>query len=166
MITRERLVELVLYDPITGKFVWRFSRQGHIKQGKEAGGFDERGYVTITLDNEYYLAHRLAWFWVYNRWPSEIDHANMNRADNRIDNLREATRSDNLHNGHVRRHNTHGTKGITKYKYNGKWNGRWVAQIQRNKKQHYLGTFATAKEAHEAYCQAAQKYFGEFARTE
>lgn len=165
-LKRGRLIDLVLYDPITGKFVWRHSVKGHIKQGEPAGSIDPRGYWSMRIDNEWYAGHRLAWLWVYGRWPSgEIDHINMNRADNRIDNLREATRSQNLHNGPARSHNSHGTKGITKLKYNGKWNGRWVAQIQRNKKQHYLGTFATAEEAHQAYRAAAEKFYGQFARS-
>jgi hypothetical protein len=115
----------------------------------------------MRLDNRYYLAHRLAWFWVYGRWPSgELDHANRIRNDNRIANLRQATRGEQRHNSKTNSNNSHGARGIYRY-YN-----RWVAQIRHNKKQHYLGTFATAQQAREAYSKAAASLFGEFARTE
>jgi len=161
MITRERLIELVLYDPIEGRFVWRFSIKGHVKQGQLAGSWDTHGYWVIGLDGQNYLAHRLAWLWVYGRWPTgELDHINSRRDDNRINNLRQATRSQQRHNAPINKNTKNGFKGVTMLP-----SGHWMAQIQRNKQQHYLGTFATAKEAHEAYCKAAEKYFGEFART-
>ena len=167
MITREKLVELLLYNPITGEFFWRFSIKGHIKKGNRAGSKDRRGYWMINLDNKYYLQHRLAWFYIYNRWPQgEIDHINLQRDDNRIDNLREATHGQNQHNSKSYKNNSHGVKGITKHKYKGVWTGQWVASIQRNKKHYYLGIFNSAKDAHAAYCKAAETFYGEFARTQ
>lgn len=166
-LTRAQLVDTVLYDPIDGRFVWRYSRRGCVKQETEAGSLDPRGYLVIGINGRGYFAHRLAWLWVYGTWPKEeIDHINMIRDDNRLVNLRDATRSQNLHNGRSRKNNTHGTKGISKHKYKGKWTGQWVAQIQRNKIHHYLGLFSSKKEAMAAYRTAAESFYGEFARTE
>jgi hypothetical protein len=162
-ITRERLIELVLYNPIDGSFVWRYSRGGHIKQGEPAGFPHYSGYITLKLDGKMYQAHRLAWLWVYGRWPKEeIDHENLNRADNKINNLREATHSQNQHNTSAYKNNSTGMKGVTYLKQNKKW----MAQIQRNKQNYYLGVYNTPEEAHVAYKTAAKEFFGEFARTE
>lgn len=162
MITRDRLIELLLYDPITGKFVWRYSDGGHIKQYETAGSMSQQGYWTIRLDGQEYQAGRLAWLYFYGEWPkSFIDHQDLNRSNNQINNLRDATNGENRHNSRAPKSNRHGIKGITPLK-----SGRWVAQIQRDKKQYYLGSFATAAEAHEAYCKAAKEFFGKFARTE
>ena len=163
MITRDRLTQLVLYNPINGQFVWRRSISGHIKQGCFAGSLNRQGYWTLRLDTEYYLAHRVAWFWVYGEWPKgEIDHINSNRQDNRIDNLRDVTRSINQHNGRPYRNNKSKLKGVTYLKARRKW----MAQIQRDKKHYYLGLYDTKEEAHAAYCAGAARHYGKFARTE
>jgi hypothetical protein len=163
MIDRSRLTELLLYNPMNGNFHWRYSISGHIKQGKRAGTKDQKGYWSIRIDNKYYLQHRLAWFYVYNKWPDlEIDHINLKRHDNRIDNLREADHGQNQHNGKAYKTNKSGLKGVTYLKANRKW----MAQIQRNKKHYYLGLYKTKEEASIAYKQAAQKFFGQFARSE
>lgn len=159
-ITRKRLIELVLYDPISGRFEWRYSRGGHIKQAEPSYTIDARGYAVMSLDGQWYAAHRIAWLWVYAKWPKgDLDHANMVRRDNRINNLREATRGQNRHNSRPSKDNKSGTKGVTQLP-----SGRWMAQIQRNKKHHYLGVFDSKELAAWAYLQAAEKYFGEFAR--
>lgn len=82
--------------------------------------------------------------------------------DNRSDNLRLCTVSQNLANAKLPIHSTSGLKGVTFDKVNRKWRG----QIMVNKKHKCLGRFATKEEAHAAYCEAAKKYFGEFARFE
>jgi hypothetical protein len=163
VINRERLIQLVLYDPITGRFVWRYSIRGHIKQGYEAGCLDQRGYWVLSLDGNHYLAHRVAWFWVYNEWPKgEIGHINLERSDNRIDNLRDVSHSINQHNGRPYKNNKSKLKGVTYLKAKKKW----MAQIQRDKKHFYLGLYKTAQKAHCAYCRAAEKHYGKFARTQ
>lgn len=92
-------------------------------------------------------------------WPADmIDHKNRDRTDNRWENLREATRSQN--NANRRASSTHGFKGAT---FNRR-QGRWMAQTKVNGKRVYLGYYDTPEEAHAAYVAAAERYFGEFAR--
>ena len=71
----------------------RDQRAGTTSHGKRGG------YRKITIDGKVYSAARLAWFYKTGRWPDpEIDHINRIRDDNRWENLREATRADNLAN--------------------------------------------------------------------
>jgi hypothetical protein len=90
-----------------------------------------------------------------------IDHKDGNGLNNCRSNLRYATHGQNTANGLHRNRRTPGLKGTQQTKY-----GRWVAFIQHNKKNHYLGTFDTTEEAHAAYREAALRLHGDFARFE
>lgn len=159
MLTVDRLRELLDYDPETGVFVWRVDK-GRSKKGKAAGYIDRRGYRKITIDGAVYAAHRLAWFYVHGEWPGELDHINLNKVDNRIDNLREATRTQNYANRPALRISASGVKGVSWHKKTGKW----VAQISASHRKYHLGLFETKGEAAKAYEEAARRHFGEFAR--
>ncbi len=149
-------VERLLYDKETGIFVWRDSG----KIAGSSGGFRLR-YTVIGLDGKSYLAHRLAWFYVYDRWPTkQIDHIDGNGKNNAITNLREATASENQGNRRANRANGLGVKGVRKY-YN-----KFQARIFCNGKDRYLGLFSTIDEAQEAYLTAAKLQFGDFSRGE
>lgn len=90
----------------------------------------------------------------------EVDHREPERTlDNRRSNLRICTRSDNNCNRGTRRDNSSGYKGVSPGQ-----RGGWVAQIMKHKKQYNLGTFQTKEEAYAAYCEAAMRLHGEFAR--
>ena len=92
------LNEILDYDPKTGEFVWKVRVNSKVPKGSIAGADHNKGYVHITIKGKKYLAHRLAWFSINKYWPTYIDHINGNRKDNRIENLREVTCSENLHN--------------------------------------------------------------------
>jgi hypothetical protein len=91
----------------------------------------------------------------------QIDHIHGNKLDNRKSQLRFATNSQNNHNQGVRANNTSGFKGVTWHTLQNKWN----AKIRLNNKLVHLGSFTTAEAAHQAYCEAANRMHGEFART-
>jgi hypothetical protein len=151
-ITIDRLRHLVNYDPETGVFTWNAKRRKCTPGGK-AGCRMKNGYDVIRLDNALHLAHRLAWFYVTGKWPSDqIDHVNGDRADNRFVNLREATNIENAHNRQRRRSNKSGYTGVRAE------NKRWLAEIKVNYKPIRLGLFDTPEEAHQAYLAARQKY--------
>lgn len=162
-LTVERLKELLNYDPDTGEFRWKVRRGGKAVAGSVAGGLKSGGYIYIRVDKKHYPAHRLAWLCIEGRWPQdELDHTNLVKSDNRRENLREATRTENNWNRPRRSNNTSGYKGVSYFKRNDKWR----AQIKVNGKVLHLGYFDTAEEAAEAYARAAKLYFGEFARYE
>jgi hypothetical protein len=159
MTTQERLKELLSYDPETGVFTRLVGRSGpNARAGDVAGCDNGQGYIRIYIDGRPYKAHRLAWFYMHGVWPSEMDHRNGNRSDNRIANLREVTRAENKANFSAYRNNTSGYPGVSS------WNGRWKAQIQKDGKKEFLGYHSTPEAARDAYVAAAQRLFGEFMR--
>jgi len=163
MLTAKRLQEVLHYDPITGLFTWQiYNSPGQRQLGKVAGTFTEKGYRAITVDFKRYMAHRLAWFYMTGKWPTFfIDHENCIFDDNRFCNLREATKSQNGANARLYKTSSSGLKGASRHKRTGLWHGR----ITHQGRLIFLGCFQTATEAHVAYCQAAIKLNGEFART-
>jgi hypothetical protein len=158
-LSHERLTELLHYDQETGIFRWAKRTSNRVKVGDRAGEIDRHGHRMISIDGWRYMAHRLAWFYVYGRWPfPEIDHKNLSKDDNRIDNLRESTRAQNGMNRRAYGKRT-GLKGVQP---NGK-NG-YMAVISVNRKTVYLGTFRTPEQANAAYLQAALIHNKEFTR--
>ncbi len=159
-VTADRLRELLSYDPSTGLFTWLLSTGNRAPVGAVAGSVG-KGYVDIRIDQRLYKAHRLAWLYMTGEWPEQqIDHRDLNRANNRWDNLRVATNSQNHANTRAQSNNRSGFKGVSWSKAANKW----MAQIVRDRCHTYLGLFDTPEDAHAAYCVAAERLFGEFAR--
>ncbi len=92
-----------------------------------------------------------------------VDHINGDKLDNRRENLRLATSSENAFNCDLPAHNTTGYKGVYRNTYQS-GPKPWQAAITVNRKKIYLGSYATAVEAARAYQQAACQYAGEFYR--
>jgi hypothetical protein len=161
-LAHKRLKELLFYDPETGLFTRLVRTSNNIKIGDVAGTKLNTGYISISIDGQYCLAHRLAWFYINGAWPKDqIDHINLDRADNRIANLREASNGQNMANGSKRADNKSGAKGVC-------WcpkRKKWRASLQLNSKHVYLGRYSTLEEAAAAYRKAATEYRGEYART-
>lgn len=160
-LTYERLKEVIHYNRQTGVFRWKVFKGATAPQGREAGSLSsDTGYRLIRVDGRLYGAHRLAWFYTSGTWPiHQIDHINGNRADNRLENLRQATVSENRVNRPMPASNRVGLKGVSRNPPG------WMARIKMNGVVHHLGTFPTPEEAHAAYCTAAALIHGEFART-
>lgn len=148
------------FDYRDGSLVWRNYRAHNARKGDVAGYVKDNGYLYVSLTGGRYLVHRLVFLMHHGYLPEQVDHINMDRLDNRIENLRAASSSQNKHNTKKRSNNTSGYKGA----YWDKKAGKWKAMICKNYKQIWLGHYATAEEAAEAYRKAAELYHGEFAR--
>jgi hypothetical protein len=161
-ITPERLRELLDYDPETGEFTWRVTRNHNARHGQRAGSTHGKGYWGIAIDGRKYQAHRLAFLHIFGKWPDgDLDHANGVRTDNRIANLRLATRSQNAANRRCSRRNiSSGFKGV----HFEPQTGQYRARIGKHGKSQHLGLFRTAADAHAAYCAAAREVHGAFWR--
>lgn len=166
-LTQQQAQAAFHYDPETGVFTWRH-RPDMLREwntrfaGKRAGATMAHGYIMLRLNDSPYLAHRVAWLYVHGVWPAhQIDHINMVRGDNRMANLREATDAQNSMNRRTQSNNRSGYKGAKFHKHSGLWHAR----ISAGGRVHSLGYFRTAKEAGEAYADAAKRLHGEFART-
>lgn len=156
MITQEDLLDNLVYDADTGNFTWK-KQNGPKIAGQPAGYPHGEGYVCVGFRGETHLAHRLAWLYMTGRWPAnDVDHVNGDRSDNRWENLREATRSENLRNQKVRTNSKSGYKGIT-------WDAerrKWLVQVDHK----YVGRFACLEDAVEASKDYRRSYHGDFAR--
>lgn len=155
-LTQERLKELLHYDPETGEFTWLVDHC-RVRIGCRAGTKAKDDYVHITVDKHRTLAHRLAWLYMTGRWPNGIiDHANLNKSDNRFCNLREATFQQNNVNRKAKA--ASGYKGVCRV------GSRWKAMIWAGGTSRHLGYFDSAEDAHLAYVEASKKTHGEFSR--
>lgn len=146
------------YNPDTGVFIWlKTSGKGY--RGLPAGTKTPKGYITIRVRGRMILAHRLAWWFQYGRFPKQyIDHINGIGTDNRILNLREASNAQNLANRGPQRNSSSGIKGVY-------WFAPqqcWKAQIVVNRQNIFLGYFNSKEEAAIARHDAEKKYHGEF----
>jgi hypothetical protein len=161
MITAEELRKYVNYDQESGEFRWLIIR-GRASKSYTAGSKHRNGYLSFMIGGRRYSAHRIAWLFVHGEWPPNlIDHINGDKADNRISNLRLATKSQNGANRRKSKNNVSGFKGVTWIKRSQKWQ----AQLYVNGQMKYLGTFDQVEDASEAYRAGAIKHFGEFANT-
>lgn len=160
MISHQDLKNRVCYDPVTGVFTWLVSGGGR-KAGDVCGcSHNNEGYVNIQLAGKMYRAHRLAWFYVFGRWPDVVDHINGNRKDNRLINLRNCTHRENIRNSRTNVNNTSGVKGVGWCKTK----NRWRARIEADGKDHHIGYFSTIEEAEKAVVDARNRLHGCFAR--
>jgi len=155
MLTANELKEALDYDPSTGVFTWKKKRCGRGKLGKVAGVIRPDGYMEVCVYGATYKSHRLAWLYVHGEFPAhQIDHIDGNRANNRIENLRDLPKVLNMQNQRrPQKHNTSGFLGVSWQKNRRKWEAR----ISVSNVQHFLGVHDTAEEAYQAYLAAKRK---------
>jgi hypothetical protein len=153
-LTHENLLLMVDYNLETGVFTRKTNGTNGVKAGDRADRQGHDGYCRVTLKARFYLAHRLAWFYVYKTWPPEcIDHINRCKTDNAISNLRLATYRQNAQNRPSYKDTSSKYQGITWHKRD----QRWQAAIGHKGRTIYIGYFKDERMAHEAYAVAKQK---------
>jgi hypothetical protein len=147
-LTAEQLHEIFEYRD--GDLYWKPSKAGAI-----AGG----GYYQTGIQGKYFKNHRLIFLMHHGYLPDLIDHIDGNRLNNKIENLRPATRSQNLFNSMKSKSNKSGVKGVS-------WREsmkKYRARLYANKKTYELGHFEKLEDAEKAIIEARKKHHGEFA---
>jgi len=128
--------------------------------GTEAGIARKTGRRVMRLSGRSFCVARVIWALKTGVWPLvDIEHRDLDPANNRWSNLRDATRSQNCANKRRYRNNKSGFKGVHLYR-----DGRYMAAFTFDGRKRHLGYYDTPEEAHAAYVKAATKHFGEFAR--
>jgi hypothetical protein len=157
---RSRALQLFEYRK-DGKLLWRAYRSSNARKGDVAGYMKSHGYMYVSVDDKRYLVHRIIFLMHHGFLPENVDHINTVRDDNRIENLRAASMSQNAHNAKLSAGNSSGFKGVSWCKKKQKWR----ANICTKYRQTHIGYFDTAELASDAYANAALAQHGEFART-
>jgi hypothetical protein len=170
---RDLVRRLLRYDAATGELVWlprpramfssgnAFNTWNARYSGKIAGYLAPAGHRAVAIGHTQYRAHRLVWLYAHGEpVPDLVDHIDRNKLNNRISNLRAATKSENGANMRIRDANVAGVKGV------GVRKGRFRARITLYGKDHHLGYFDTLEEAAISRRDAAKRLHGEFARHE
>jgi hypothetical protein len=151
---RDRIAEVLDYDPNIGVFTWLVTLANRAPAGSLAGCVRHDGYLVIRIDKVLYLGHMLAWLLMTGEWPTtEIDHKDQNPSNNKWSNLRLATHAQNITNQSVHFDNKSGHKGIYRHK-----NGRYYVNVGGTSH----GGYANVEEAKAVYTRVAREYHGEF----
>ena len=157
MLDQETLHELFEYRD--GELYWKIKANTTIKIGDRAGCKDPKLGATTRIKRRLYKNNRII-FMMFNGWlPDRLDYIDCNRLNDKIENLRPATLSETCCNRRKPKSNVSGYKGVS-------WNtsrNKWIASISKDTKQFNLGYFDNKEEAYKVYCNAANKYHGEFA---
>jgi uncharacterized protein YkuJ len=157
MLTKDYLNSILEYRD--GNLYCRVSR-GAAKAGKQVGYKRKDGASNVCVDKKLYLLHRIVFLMHHGYLPDMVDHIDGNRANNRIENLREATHSQNACNANARFDNKVGIKNITYYKAN----NTYVVRVRVNNDRKYIGSFDDLELAELVAIEARNKYHKEFAR--
>lgn len=160
--TVEGLIDRLL-EYREGHLYWKKNtRRGHKSSGGQAGYKTKQGYRMICLNYKDYCEHNLVWFIHKREWPEtysrEVDHINRDKSDNRIENLRLATRSQNNANMKIRIDNSTGVRGV----YLDRARNKFCVQITQNGRTQSLGRFNSLEDAAEIAELAQKKAWGNF----
>lgn len=154
-LTQKELKSLLDYNEKTGVFYWKVDRNQYIKKGSWAGQRNPQGYIRINVKGRKTYAHRLAWLYMYGKWPEgEIDHINDVPWDNAIKNLQVIPRDMNILKQNSRSNKTNDLPmGVTIHSQTKKY---WARFRQKS-----LGLFDDLEEAVKAYKKAKSTYIKE-----
>ena len=152
MITQSYLLKLFdTYED--GSLYWK---KYHRKCNRQSSS----GYLNVDIDGKTYKVHRIIFMMHHGYMPEYIDHINGNKLDNRIENLRKATKEQNGWNRGIQKNNKSGIKGVS-------WNSqskKWRVQLRHDGKVKYIGQFEDLELAELVATETRNKFHGDYAR--
>ncbi len=134
-LTQELVKELFEYKE--NGLYWKTPLNWKIKKGVKAGSLNSKGYVNIQINKKSYSEHRLVYLYHYGYLPEEVDHIDGNKNNNNIENLRPASRNENMRNTKNRKNNTSGHKGVSRATYRNKW----IVQVSLDGNKRFTKSF-------------------------
>lgn len=143
----------------------RIKNSGGEKVGSVAGWVtvcNGRHYRKMSIKSKSVYVHQAIFILHHGKLPKYIDHIDGNSLNNKIENLRTASQSQNMANSRKKNTNTSGYKGVTFRKDTKKWQ----SAIMVNGKHISLGSYEDKEDAAIAYEAGALKYYQEFAKTD
>ena len=149
-----------LFEYKNGELYWKVRRGGSAVVGSLAGNTDTHGYRQVKINGIRYLMHRIIFLMHHGYLPEFIDHIDNNRLNNKIENLREANRSQNACNMKLCKTNTSGSKGVSWDRYRNKW----MVRVGINGVDKYFGHYEDIELADLVASEARLKTHGAFAR--
>ena len=160
LISQELLHEIFEYRD--GNLYWKKASNHKVKLDRKAGSISDTGYLRVGLFGKHFRIHRLIYLMFHGHLPKILDHINGNKLDNRIENLRPATYSQNCSNSVKQKRNTSGIKNV----YWSKKIRKWTVIIGSYNKLKYFGSYASIEEAADVAKQKRTELHKEFARHE
>ena len=158
-------IVLDLFEYKDGNLWWKEIKHGRASD-RPAGHINGKGYRILSIWNKetkkykIYSVHRLIFIIHYGYFPKTIDHIDGVQDNNKIENLRDVTSSQNQMNRKISKNNTTGVKGV-------KWvekRQRYLARLKMNSKEYHIGTFKNIDDAAKAIKEFREIHQGEFAR--
>ena len=147
------------FDYVDGVLYWKVQKSNVVKVGQPAGSLDKKtGYYRIHINSKLHQKHRVIFLYHHGYLPKFVDHIDNNKLNNKIENLREATKSQNCMNQKVSTRNTTGIKGVMWHKRAKKW----YVQIRVNSKCHSFGYYDDKELAELVAIEATNKLHKEF----
>lgn len=163
MVTQAQLWDLFDYCE-KGYLVRKKSGQGPSNKAGSIVGYIPKfktrnnRYVTTAINKQHYCVHKLIYMYHHGYMPEQLDHINRDTLDNRIENLREATSSENAQNRKLFANNSSGAKGVS-------WSERnkaWFVYVNVKKRRKNVGYFRDFELAHLVAIEAREKYHGAY----
>lgn len=158
-VTLEDVMEIVSYEPDTGLFRRKVSKNQHPVGGVCGKTVGKGNHLAIRVNGRNFMAHRVAWLFTYGEWPDgAIDHIDGDPQNNRVSNLRIATASQNGGNLKIQTNNTSGFPCV----YRKKGTDIWCVSVRKNNKNIGGGWHRDKNKAIHAAIELHEKLFGEF----
>lgn len=156
IITQARALEVFEYRE--GMLFWKKRNSNRVVVGKPAISIGRCGYKRVGVDGFRYLVHQVIFLMHYGYIPDIIDHIDRDINNNKINNLRPATTTQNNINA-IKPNKSSGCRGVSWSKQKSKWR----VTIRHLGKQVHIGFFSNIETAVLAYNNVVKKYHGDFA---